>query len=96
MVSCNYFSRATINTANSCSNILAAPQVSAALAVLLTRHPEWKDPVGGMEQAKNRLLKSAKKLPGTDLGEGQIDDFEAVFNGNFELVKVDSNQPEEI
>jgi hypothetical protein len=68
----------------------AAPQVSAALAVLSSRHTDWTSP-----QLIERLEETAIKLPGSDLGKGRIDVFEAVFNGDFELVKKGTNEPKE-
>ncbi len=68
----------------------ASPLVAGAAAVILAKHPEYD-----RQQIKDRLEKSAFSMPGEGLGAGQIDLFEAVFNGNFELVKEETNQPEE-
>jgi len=63
----------------------AAPHVSGALAQILVRHPEWLKNKDLMDDAKRRLMVSAKPLPDAGLGKGRIDIFGAVFNGDFEL-----------
>lgn len=62
----------------------AAPHVSGAAAVLWSVHPTWSP-----DQIRQRLVDSAKPLPGQDLGAGRLDLFEAVFNGNFEMGNLD-------
>lgn len=64
----------------------AAPQVSGALAQILARHPGWKDDKDFIDKAKKRLLNTAKPIPSADLGQGQLNIFDAVFNGDFELI----------
>ncbi len=59
--------------------------VSAAAALVWGNNPDL-----GPEQVKERLVKTAKPLPGqflpgiADEGAGRLDIFEAVFNGSFE------------
>lgn len=62
----------------------ATPFVSGAAAVLWSIHPTWTP-----DQIRERLVASAKPLPGADLGAGRLDLFEAVFNGNFEMGSLD-------
>lgn len=59
---------------------MAAPHVAGAAAVVWSRHPSWT-----AAQVRERLEKTAKPLPGLQLGAGRIDLFEAVFNGSFEI-----------
>lgn len=58
---------------------MAAPLVSGAAAVVLSRQPGLSN-----AQVEERLKRTAVKLPLEDLGAGRIDLFEAVFNGSFE------------
>jgi len=58
---------------------MASPMVAGAAAVLLSREPSLTN-----SKIEERLKKTAKKLPGLNLGAGRIDLFEAVFNGSFE------------
>lgn len=58
----------------------ATPHVSGAAAVVWSRHPAWS-----ASKVRQRLEKTAKELPGLQLGHGRIDLFEAVFNGSFEI-----------
>ncbi len=64
---------------------LAAPMVSAAAALVWSKHPDWDS-----WQIRERLVNTAKPLPGEFLpaspkrGAGRLDVFEAVFNGSFE------------
>lgn len=57
----------------------ASPIVAGAAAVVWARSPE----LTAME-VEERLKKSAKPLPGEQLGAGRVDLFEAVFDGSFE------------
>jgi len=66
--------------ANKSGTSMAAPHVSGAAAVVWSRHPSWS-----AAKVRQRLEKSAKELPGLQLGHGRIDLFEAVFNGSFEI-----------
>ncbi|MEM2951182.1 MAG: S8 family serine peptidase [Nitrososphaeria archaeon] len=59
---------------------MASPMVAGAAAVVWSKHPSWT-----AAQVRERLEKTAKPLPGQQLGAGRIDLFEAVFNGSFEL-----------
>ncbi len=67
----------------------AAPQVSGALALVLAQHPEWidKEHPEWIQKAVTRLRDTARPLPGEGLGKGLLDAFEAVFNGDFEVVE---------
>lgn len=68
----------------------AAPQVAGALAILKSRHPEMDS-----KQLLKRLQKSGMTLPKSYKVGKLIDVFEAVFNGDFELVKKGTDEPEE-
>jgi subtilisin family serine protease len=57
----------------------ASPMVAGAAALVWSRHPEWN-----ADRVYTRLLKTATAMPGEELGAGQVDVFEAVFNGSFE------------
>jgi hypothetical protein len=76
----------------------ATPAVTGALALVLKRHPEW---ISDSKLALQRLQNTAAPtephpvLGSLDIGKGRIDVFEAVFNGDFELVKKGTNEPEE-
>jgi hypothetical protein len=53
--------------------------VSGAAALVWSMHPDWS-----AAMVQDRLMKTAKPMPGTGLGAGRLDVFEAVFNGSFE------------
>ncbi len=74
----------------------AAPHVSGALALVLARHSDWLKDKNSMKKAKNRLLNTAKPLPNADLGKGQLNIFDAVFNGDFELPDDSGKKPNPI
>jgi subtilisin family serine protease len=57
----------------------ASPMIAGAAAVVWSRFPELT-----AAKVEERLKKTAKKLPGEQLGEGRLDLFEAVFDGSFE------------
>ncbi|MDS4019133.1 MAG: S8 family serine peptidase [Candidatus Competibacter sp.] len=59
---------------------MAAPFVSGAAAVLWSVYPKWTP-----DQIVERLKKTAKPLPGEQLGAGRLDLFNAIFDGSFEL-----------
>jgi len=59
---------------------MAAPHVAGAAAVVWAEHPSWT-----AAQVRERLERTAKPLPGLQLGAGRIDLFEAIFNGSFEI-----------
>jgi subtilisin family serine protease len=63
-----------------CGTSMASPMVAGAAAVVWSKNPSWT-----AAQVEERLEKTAKPLPGLQLGAGRIDLFEAVFNGSFEL-----------
>ncbi|MBM3235328.1 peptidase S8 [Candidatus Poribacteria bacterium] len=65
---------------NKSGTSMAAPHVSGAAAVVWSRHPSWS-----ASKVRQRLEKTAKELPGLQLGYGRIDLFEAIFNGSFEI-----------
>jgi len=58
---------------------LASPLVAGAAALVWSVHPEWR-----AEHVRRQLLQTATEMPGEELGAGQVDVFEAVFNGSFE------------
>jgi len=66
--------------ANKSGTSMATPHVAGAAAVVWSRHPSWS-----ASKVRQRLEKTAKPLPGLQLGHGRIDLFEAVFNGSFEI-----------
>lgn len=57
----------------------ASPMVAGTAALVWSVHPEW-----GADRVRRRLLKTATAMPGEGLGAGQVDVFNAVFNGSFE------------
>ncbi|WP_305910466.1 S8 family serine peptidase (plasmid) [Methylomarinum sp. Ch1-1] len=57
----------------------ASPIVAGAASVVWARSPELT-----ASEVEERLKKSAKPLPGAQVGAGRIDVFEAVFDGSFE------------
>ena len=59
---------------------MSTPMVAGAAAVVWGKHPSWN-----AAQVRERLEKTAKPLPGLELGAGRLDLFEAVFNGSFEI-----------
>lgn len=58
---------------------MASPMVAGASAVVWAKYPSWS-----AAQVRERIERTAKPLPGLELGAGRIDLFEAVFNGSFE------------
>jgi subtilisin family serine protease len=63
----------------------AAPHVSGALAQVLAQHPKWLGNRKLLQKAVERTLITAKPLSDDGLGEGLLNIFDAVFNGDFEL-----------
>jgi hypothetical protein len=58
---------------------MATPCVAGAAAVVWQKYSNWT-----AGQVASRLQKTAKPLPGSQLGSGRLDLFDAVFNGSFE------------
>jgi hypothetical protein len=59
---------------------MAVPVVSGAAALLWSENPEMDN-----VDIRRCLLESANPMPGAGLGAGQLDIFEALFNGGFEM-----------
>lgn len=67
---------------------MATPVISGCAAVVWSQHPHWSP-----EQVRRRLLESSVPLsPTLGIGAGRVDLFEAVFNGSFELPRLDEWQ----
>jgi hypothetical protein len=69
----------TQNYAYMSGTSMATPCVAGAAAVVWQKFPAWT--AGAVA---SRLKKTAKPLPGLNLGSGRVDLFDAVFNGSFE------------
>lgn len=68
----------------------STPMVSGAAAVLMSRHPDWTN-----QQIADRLKYTAHSMLDAGLGWGELDVFDAVFNGSFELIEADDKTPAE-
>ena len=64
--------------ANKTGTSMASPLVAGIAALVWANNPAWT-----AGQVRDRLLKTAKPLPGQQIGP-RVDAFDAVFNGSFE------------